>query len=69
MTLKVDSASNDFDSILDIQHAFSFHNGLLCELQQVELRQVAAQSNLAVFDDNVQSTQLVIAGLLQTGAD
>jgi len=60
---------DDFDPVVDVQDALSFHHGLLSQLQQVELRQAATQFYLAIFDDNIQTTKLVIAGLLQAAAN
>ena len=55
--------------MVEIQHAFGLHDRLLSKLQKIKLRQTSAQSNLTIFNDNILSTKLVIAGLLQTAPD
>ena len=62
-------AADDLDSVVEIQNALGLHHGLLGELQKIKLRQTSAQSNLTIFDDNIQTAKLVIAGLLQTAAN
>ena len=67
--LKVGLRTDDFNPVADVQHTFSFHHGLLGKLQQIELRQAAAQLYLTVFNDDIQSSQLVITGLLKAAAN
>jgi hypothetical protein len=66
---RADLRPDDFDPVVDVQYALSFHHGLLCQLQKVELRQATRQVNLPIFDDDVQTSKLVITGLLQAAAN